>query len=50
MQVLIVGGTAIPDKGPQVPFAEMFNPADPAAGTILVNMPEYYKSGAGANW
>ncbi|GLC39126.1 hypothetical protein PLESTM_000842400 [Pleodorina starrii] len=48
--VLVVGGTAELDRGPQLPYAEHFNPDDPDAGTVIVEMPLRFKQNAGNNW
>ncbi|GLC62282.1 hypothetical protein PLESTB_001865900 [Pleodorina starrii] len=48
--VLVVGGTAELDKGPPLPYAELFNPNNPGGGTVIVDMPLMFKQNAGNNW
>jgi hypothetical protein len=49
-QVLIVGGTAMPDKGPQIAVAELWDPKNPKATTVAVPMPAAFRAAAGPNW
>ncbi|GLI60875.1 hypothetical protein VaNZ11_003093 [Volvox africanus] len=49
-KVLIVGGTAIPDQGPQIPAAEIWDPAKPAETPAALPLPPTFKQYAWNNW
>ncbi|EFJ45239.1 hypothetical protein VOLCADRAFT_94426 [Volvox carteri f. nagariensis] len=49
-KVLIVGGTVEPDKGPQIPIAELWDPTRPTRTPTAVEMPPAFKATAGLNW
>lgn len=48
-QVLIVGGTVKADLGPQIPIAELWDPANPAE-TVALPLPLTFKKFAWLNW
>lgn len=50
VQVLIVGGTTVPDKGYQIPIAELWDPSRPLDKPQEVPMPAAFKAAAGSNW